>query len=453
MILYKYMTAEVLFPLTIHKVETIGEKIRRLRLERGMSQSEVADGFVTVSMISQIENGRNTASVELLNHIARKLQIPLHELVKNEIDQMEGIVKHKLVKVYLETGHPSQAEPLLKELRSQADLSQSDSIELAIDHAECLNQLGKYNEALDILLPLVTQLENNNYDDAHTLAQIRNKLGNSYFQKSDLTTAYYNYRKAYDLIGRFETFDQLAAFISYNLGNTLNLMGHGQQALLYLDRAYSYFRNVMDIKRQADTLFAHGRAYYQTFEVKKAAQMFEDASVLYKGLNLISWAVKVQHNVALLLTAREDKKGAVKALKECAEYYLDEKDYKKYILVLARIAEMQLADYPHEAERMIESIEAIIEEQTLQDTIECAVFLQAKSKYYLSIENYSNCIEEALKSASLFDKMGIVTGKVDSLEVAVDAYQKMGNLEQALKLERERSLLLKNMYPKGEFLS
>ncbi|ARU62676.1 hypothetical protein CBW65_18110 [Tumebacillus avium] len=439
--------------MTIQTAETIGEKIRRLRLEKGMSQSDVADGFVTISMISQLERNKNTASVELLHHIARKLQVPLHELVKNELEQMEVFAKHKLIKVYLETAQPQQAKPLLVELKLQPDLSQADQIEVAIDYAECLNQLGLYDDAIEILLPLVTQLENNNFDDAYTLARIRNKLGNSSYQKRDLTNAYYNYHKAYDLIDRYETFDQLAAFISFNLGNTLRLMGHGHQAFLYLERSYSYFRSTTDIKRQADALFAHGRAYFQAFDTIRAAQMFEEAFVLYKGLNMISWAVKVQHHVALLLTSQEDKPEAVAVLKDCAAFYLEQKDYKNYVLVLSRMTEMQSTDHPHEVATMLQEIAALIDKHSLHHSIEHAVFLQARSKHYLCTNNYTKCIEDSLKSADLFDKIGIVTGKVDSLEVAVDAYQKTGKFEQALILERERNLLFKNLYPKGDLFS
>ncbi|ARU62772.1 hypothetical protein CBW65_18700 [Tumebacillus avium] len=63
--------------MNIDPQETLGQRIRRLRLEKGMAQSEVADGYVTISMISQLERDKNTASVYLLQHIAKKLHVPL----------------------------------------------------------------------------------------------------------------------------------------------------------------------------------------------------------------------------------------------------------------------------------------------------------------------------------------------------------------------------------------
>ncbi|ASS74805.1 hypothetical protein CIG75_07315 [Tumebacillus algifaecis] len=433
-------------------VETLGEKIRRLRLERGMSQAEIADGFVTVSMISQIERDRNTASIELLQHIAKKLQIPLHVLVRSEVEQMEAINQQKLVKIYLQTNQSEQAELLLVELRRRNDLSQADIIDLTIDHAECMIQQGKYDQSLEFLTPLVTQMENNNFDDAYILAKIRNKMGNAYYHKLEFTPAYYNYQKAYDLIGRFGTFDQLAAYISYNVGNTLRQMGHGQKALLFLERAYSYFRNVMDIRKQADTLFTQGRAFYNSYDLKRSAESYEEAYVLYKGLNLVAWAVKVQHSVAVLLKMNEDMHGAISALEECAEFYLNDADYLNYILVLAKLAEVQMENDPKIALEKIVAAERLIEEHCLQNKVESAVLFRVKSKYHLRNEEFGKCLEEVLKSADLFAKMGLVASQVDSLEVAVDAYEKLGNFEQALKLERERNRLLKKLNPKGELI-
>lgn len=49
------------------------EKIRRMRLEAGMTQSELAGDMITRNMLSQIENGSATPSVRTLKYLADRL--------------------------------------------------------------------------------------------------------------------------------------------------------------------------------------------------------------------------------------------------------------------------------------------------------------------------------------------------------------------------------------------
>lgn len=60
-----------------------GQVIRRLRLERGMSQ-EVLSGLAAISRshLAEIESGRDNANVDTLWRIAGALEIPLSELIR-----------------------------------------------------------------------------------------------------------------------------------------------------------------------------------------------------------------------------------------------------------------------------------------------------------------------------------------------------------------------------------
>jgi tetratricopeptide (TPR) repeat protein len=56
-------------------VETIGERLRRLRRERGLSQRELASPGVSYAYISRIEGGARRPSVKALRMLARKLGV------------------------------------------------------------------------------------------------------------------------------------------------------------------------------------------------------------------------------------------------------------------------------------------------------------------------------------------------------------------------------------------
>ena len=65
---------------------TLGEKIRAARLEKHMTQSEIAEDKITRNMLSAIESGKSLPSLETLFHISEKLEIPLSYLFGDDED-------------------------------------------------------------------------------------------------------------------------------------------------------------------------------------------------------------------------------------------------------------------------------------------------------------------------------------------------------------------------------
>ena len=54
---------------------TLGERIKRSRLDRGMSQKALAGEQITRNMLSQIENGQATPSMKTLQYLAERLDV------------------------------------------------------------------------------------------------------------------------------------------------------------------------------------------------------------------------------------------------------------------------------------------------------------------------------------------------------------------------------------------
>ncbi len=59
----------------------IGEKIRQLRTDRGITQSEFAQMlFVSAQAVSKWETGKSVPSIQMLPLIARVFDVPISEL-------------------------------------------------------------------------------------------------------------------------------------------------------------------------------------------------------------------------------------------------------------------------------------------------------------------------------------------------------------------------------------
>lgn len=65
---------------------TLGEKIKKARLEKKMTQSALTDGCITRNMLSQIENGVASPSTETLRTLAARLDLPVSYLLAESDD-------------------------------------------------------------------------------------------------------------------------------------------------------------------------------------------------------------------------------------------------------------------------------------------------------------------------------------------------------------------------------
>src|SRR5204862_6142911 len=65
---------------TPERAETIGHRLRRLRLERNLSQRELSSQGVSYAYISRIEAGTRQPSVKALRMLARKLNVSVEYL-------------------------------------------------------------------------------------------------------------------------------------------------------------------------------------------------------------------------------------------------------------------------------------------------------------------------------------------------------------------------------------
>ena len=89
-------------------MSTLGEKIKTLRKEKTLTQTELVGSELTKSMLSQIENGKATPSMKTLQYIAEKLECEMSFLLEEDegeivelIQKMEPLIKaNKCDEVY-----------------------------------------------------------------------------------------------------------------------------------------------------------------------------------------------------------------------------------------------------------------------------------------------------------------------------------------------------------------
>jgi len=73
----------------VAKRQTVGARLKRLRLERGLSQRDLSSPGISYAYISRIEAGARTPSVKALRRIAGKLGVTVEHLETGEPTPVE----------------------------------------------------------------------------------------------------------------------------------------------------------------------------------------------------------------------------------------------------------------------------------------------------------------------------------------------------------------------------
>jgi transcriptional regulator with XRE-family HTH domain len=162
--------------------ETIGARLKRLRLQRGLSQRDLSSPGVSYAYISRIEAGARTPSVKALRKLAQKLKVSVEYLETGrdirDVDDRELRLADAELELRLggdSLGVESKLREIYEEAAAAGDLSSALRAQMGVGLLSA--QRGNHLEAVE-------QLENVIADDAapppHLRPDLYTTLGQSY---------------------------------------------------------------------------------------------------------------------------------------------------------------------------------------------------------------------------------------------------------------------------------
>jgi transcriptional regulator with XRE-family HTH domain len=236
--------------------ETIGQRLRRLRHERGLSQRELASPGVSYAYISRIEAGARRPSVKALRMLARKLGVSADYLETGaeirDVDERELRIADAELELRLGRD-PSQAEAALERLRDEAlaagDTVASSRAQLALGLAAAA--AGRDAEAIERLeagLELTPVSPSARPDVFAT-------LGRAYAAAGRLERAARIYERCLEEVAE-ESPQDLAARVRFT-----SHLGHALAELDDLDGAQSLLDAALDAAEEMTAAFSRVQLY------------------------------------------------------------------------------------------------------------------------------------------------------------------------------------------------
>jgi transcriptional regulator with XRE-family HTH domain len=130
-------------------IETLGQRIRRVRKDRGLSLAKVGGADFTRAFLSQVELGKARPSVRVLRVIAARLGTEVEYLLEGQDAGVERELALEKGRVLLLRGDPRRALLALRPALESRDWPLGTEARLA--QAQALRAIGRAEEAAKVL--------------------------------------------------------------------------------------------------------------------------------------------------------------------------------------------------------------------------------------------------------------------------------------------------------------
>lgn len=410
---------------------TLGQKIKLLRTEKGLSQTDLADGLCTMSAISQFENDKIKPRAELLEKLAVKLNVSLLTLLKNNTD--DTTYDLDVIEILVQKNNFNDAFEKISKLNKE-DFSTAQTGRLTILEAECLSRTGRPDLAV---MKINYLFEENHFLTIRLQVSANKTLGSAYYFLSDMVNSYIFYHKAYSLFLENEFQDAaLRADIAQNLGLVCNNLGKYDQSRLYLAIALEFYESVSDIVGLADAYYALGIATKSHVYIAKAKE-------LYANLGIVKLANMVKQYEAFHLRSVTDPSSAIEELVDCADgfYHIGDKQNSLYSICRAiKVAnENQMS-----VDILLSRANILVDQIETPNHPIIPFYHQTMSETSYRYKRFDDAVHFGQKSFMVFDKIGMYSDAADSLQVVADSFSELGNYKKANEIQRSVIELLRN---------
>lgn len=322
-------------------VFSLGQRIRELRLKRGITQIELSKGICTPSMISQIESDRARPSYKILISIADKLDVPLEKLLSDVDLNLEYVSNYKMSRAMVAAKEYASAIPFLIELL-EMPRGQLSTSNIMYELSECYLHTQQYDKAKELLEQLqeIAILRS----DYQLQALLLKNYGLIEFHLKNYQLAAYKWQKALEEAEKMEKGDvYLNASILFNLGLVNKTLGCLKDSITYYGQAAELFASSsQNPQEMAKVYLSLGMAYRKTGNLEKAVQYSEQAISMFECSENQHTVVKTQVQIASLYVQMGHTEEALPMLEESVQKFRDLGNREEEGIATVELAKVKL---------------------------------------------------------------------------------------------------------------
>jgi len=311
----------------------IGERIRQIRIHKGLTQGELVSGICSIAYLSRIENGQVKPSSSFLKKVSQKLDVDCAFLIEGQNEGVESNIL-KICEKYKQDESISETELSSLELY----VRDTDSMPLLLKVYGVLIYYHARNYKLIYVASLVDQasqvipdqIETQDMEDYIYYLMAK---GLYFFNKEDYVTAFEIYKKIENMLGPEETVQH--AHIYYNISQLRMSLDKDQSiSRMYAKKAYKLYGKFNKEQEKIHVLISlamqYNRGKLPEQAMKSLKQAENEAKTNYNPLNVCL----IAYNYGKIYQGLKDYANAIPYYEKSLELseYLPRTADKVYIL-------------------------------------------------------------------------------------------------------------------------
>ncbi|UOF91439.1 helix-turn-helix transcriptional regulator [Fodinisporobacter ferrooxydans] len=424
---------------------TVGSKIREVRMRKGITQTELANGLVTPSMISQIEADKANPSYSLLYAISERLETPLEYFLTDVQNQLEKTSAFRIAIAYINCQQDEEAIPFLQRLLED-DPPVIPILDVTYYLAVALLHTGKIHEAhakFEYVLENALLQKN-----TERIIQCYIELGNLEFQEHDYPTAIHHWRRGYAQAKERELTDRYQlAQICRLLALAYDKIGDLDACHRYYTEAHQYVSTPETHREVADTYRRLATQAHEEGQFDVAIEYAMNASILSRQADLQKDILTIQIAYGKHIGENNQTEEAIQLLENTAKqaqvYGEEEEAGKAHIAIAEFLFDTHCEELA--LQYAINALQAVPKRTVMQaDTLYLLANIHQKSgELNKALEMYQQAmliyrdLDHAQGLMKCHSNLGIVYSNLGDFRHASDSLEQMRSaLEQMLHERR-----------------
>lgn len=295
---------------------SVGQKIRTLRKEKGLTLVEVAGEAFTKGYISQVELGRVDPSFKLMAHIAKKLDVQVEQLFSLEEKINDQIVK---LESYLISGQYNKVIDACDGIKL---MKHSPSF---IKMMVMLLKANYYMESYDKTIEIGREILIN--DEAWSYAfklDVYSFIGLSLFNQSKFEEVIELYNEAFDFAEKYEmSHSKILANMYLNKATAYQILENFEKAIVAYEKTLTFAKTHQCNDTVLDAYLRNGFSYYKLGNFEVAKKYLFDALQLNRILDLKLPQAETLLVLSQVFFSEENYKATEVMLKKSINLFLD----------------------------------------------------------------------------------------------------------------------------------
>lgn len=292
----------------------LGRRIYYHRKARGMTQEQLAQGICSISHLSKIENGHETPSQDVLEHLCNRLNISLDQIDTSKSQERFRELLDAWQTALLHRDYPEQDRIVSEAERILPDIHEPDLLNLFhICKVRYLIRMDKFNEATEIIDSLKT-IERSL--DPNIKYKYHYALGAYLFARENFDQALIEAKMAERISSKLMIKEPE---ILYLLALISSKLRHITYCIDYANQSLNLYNEQLIFTRALDCEILLGVSHSKLRNIKQSEKHYLNALKVAKTINSRFQIGIIYNNLGILLN-NEDAFRAIDYYSQSLEY-------------------------------------------------------------------------------------------------------------------------------------